>query len=47
MSAVVIVGIGANSNDGAIRRKGNAVAAPITSGFSIDIATELIPGGGS
>ena len=35
-----------DGNDAAIAGKRNAVAAFITSGFSIDIATKLIPGGG-
>ena len=44
--AIAIVVVGANGNDAAIAGERNAAAAVIKSGFSIDIATELIPGGG-
>ena len=44
--AIGIVVVGTDGKDAAIAGEGNAAAAVITSGFSIDIATELIPGGG-
>ncbi len=44
--AIAIVFAGTDSNDAAIAGERNAgFAAVITSGFSIDIATELIPAG--
>ena len=44
--AIAIVSVGTNGDGAAIAGERNAAAASIVGGFSIDIATELIPGGG-
>ena len=43
--AIAIVAVSTDGNDAAITGERNAEAAFIISGFSIDVATELIPGG--
>ena len=45
LRAIAIVVAGTDGKDAAIAGERNAEAAVITSGFSIDIATELIPAG--
>ena len=43
--AIAIVGVGTDGKEAAIAGEGNALAAVIINGFSIDVATALIPGG--
>ena len=44
--AIAIVAVSTDGNDASIAGERNAGAAAIEGGFSIDIATEFIPGGG-